>query len=136
MEVTRMRIFKAVQLSFCAVMLCAMLGTSLKADQWDKKTIVTFSDSVEIPGQVLPPGTYTFKLLNSDSERHIVQVWSADETQLFATIMAIPAYRLHPNDKTIFEFDERPANSPEALHTWFYPGDNFGIEFVYNEHKY
>jgi hypothetical protein len=131
-----MRIFKAVQLSLCAALLCATLGLSLHADQWDKKTVVTFSDSVEIPGQILPPGTYTFKLLNSATERHIVQIWSADETQLFATIMTIPAFRLQPPDKTIFEFDERPANAPEALHAWFYPGDNFGSEFVYNKRQY
>ena len=126
-----MRIIKAFQLSVCAAMLCAFLGTGANADTWNKKTVVTFSDSVEIPGQVLPAGTYVFKLANSISDRHIVQIWTGDETQLLATLMTVPDYRPDPPDKTIFEFDERPGDSPMAIHTWFYPGDNMGQEFVY-----
>jgi hypothetical protein len=127
-----MRIIKAFQLSVCAAMLCAFLGTGANADTWNKKTVVTFSDSVEIPGQVLPAGTYVFKLANSISDRHIVQIWTADETQLLATLMTVPDYRPDPPDKTIFEFDERPGDSSMAIHSWFYPGDNMGQEFVYS----
>jgi hypothetical protein len=115
----------------CAAVLCATFVTAARADNWDKKTIVTFSDSVEIPGQVQPAGTYVFKLANSASDRHIVQIWNGDETQILATILAIPNYRLDPSDGTIFEFDERRGDSPMALHIWFYPGDNTGQEFVY-----
>jgi len=102
-----------------------------RADTWDKKTIVTFSDAVEIPGQVLPAGTYVFKLANVMSDRHIVQIWNEDENQILATIQAIPSYRFDTPDRTIFEFDERLGASPMALHTWFYPGDSLGQEFIY-----
>jgi hypothetical protein len=105
----------------CAVVLCVIFVAAAKADAWNKKTIVTFSDSVEIPGQILPAGTYVFELVNSVSDRHIVQIWNGDETQLLATILAIPNYRLDTRDRTIFEFDERPGDSPMALHSWFYP---------------
>jgi hypothetical protein len=114
--------------------LCTFLGCRAKADTWDKKTVVTFSDSVEIPGQVLPAGTYVFKLANSISDRHIVQIWNEDETQLLATLLTAPDYRLNPPDKTIFEFDERPGDSPMAIHTWFYPGENMGQQFLYPHH--
>lgn len=130
-----MRIVKAIQISVCAVVLCATFVAAARADTWDKKTIVTFSDSVEIPGQVLPAGTYVFKLANSASDRHIVQIWNGDETQTLATILAIPNYRLDTPDRTIFEFDERPGDSPMALHSWFYPGDNSGQEFVYPRYR-
>ncbi len=126
-----MGIVRAIQISVCAAVLCATIVTAAKADTSDKKTIVTFSDSVEIPGQVLPAGTYVFKLASSVSDRHIVQIWNRDETQILATILAIPNYRLDVPDRTIFEFDERPGDSPMALHSWFYPGDNSGQEFVY-----
>jgi len=119
----------------CAALLCAAFVTAAWADQRDKKTIITFGDSVEIPGQVLPAGTYVFKLLNSPGDCHIVQIWNADETQILATIMAIPSYRADPPDRTIFEFDERAGDSPMALHSWFYPGDNTGQEFVYRENR-
>jgi hypothetical protein len=130
-----MRIVRAIQISMCAAVLCAAIVTAARADNWDKKTIVTFSDSVEIPGQVLPAGTYVFKLANSVSDRHIVQIWNGDETQILATILAVPINRLEPPDETIFEFDERPADSPMALHSWFYPGDNTGQEFVYPRYR-
>jgi len=90
---------------------------------------------VEIPGQVLPAGTYVFKLANFSSDRHIVQIWNEDETQILATIMAIPNYRLDVPEKTIFEFDERRGDSPMALHTWFYPGESMGQEFVYRGYR-
>ena len=48
-----------------------------------------------------------------------------------AIILAIPDYRLKPTGKTVITFDERAANSPEAIKAWFYPGDNYGQEFVY-----
>jgi hypothetical protein len=92
---------------------------------------------VEIPGVhlkgwgVLPAGTYVFKILDSQSDRHIVQIFDKGETQVFATILAIPNYRLKATDKTVVTFRERPAGQPEALRAWFYPGRNWGEEFVY-----
>jgi hypothetical protein len=126
-----MRIVKIIQLAVCALMICPVLSPAIKADDWDKKTVVTFADSIEIPGQVLPAGTYVFKLANSIADRHIVEVWTGDESQLLATILTIPDYRPDAPNKTVFEYDERPGDSPMALHAWFFPGDHTGQEFVY-----
>jgi hypothetical protein len=126
-----MRIVRSIQLSMCAAALCAACAAVAKADTWDKKTIVNFGNSIEIPGQVLPAGTYVFKLDNSSSDRHIVQVWNADQSQLLAILHAVPSERMYPPDSSIFEFDNRLGNSPNALHYWFYPGDTIGQEFVY-----
>src|SRR5204862_769013 len=101
------------------------------ADQWDKKTIVTFNAPVEVPGKVLPAGTYVFKLLDSASNRNIVQIYDKDEKQLLATILALPDYRLKPSDKPVITFEERPSGSPEAIKAWFYPGELYGQQFVY-----
>src|SRR5690349_5798506 len=59
-----------------------------KADQWDKRTIMTFSGPIEIPGQVLPAGKYVFKLMDSPADRHIVQVYNDKETHLITTLVA------------------------------------------------
>jgi hypothetical protein len=126
-----MQFKRAVQLSLWIALLCAVFDAGVRADTWDKKTIVTFSESVEIPGQVLPAGTYVFKLANTVSDRHVVQIWTEDETHILATIMTIPNYRLELSNRPMFEFDERPGNSPMALRSWFHPGDNSGQEFVY-----
>jgi hypothetical protein len=96
---------------------------------------------VEIPGvhlkgySVLPAGTYVFKILDSAADRHIVQIFNEDQTKVFATILAIPNYRLKATDKTVITFSERPAGQPEALRAWFYPGRNWGEEFVYPKAK-
>lgn len=131
---------KGAVVVLCAVLIAALFGAVLtpgaRADQWDKKTIVTFSDSVEIPGQVLPAGTYVFKLAESMTNRHIVQVWNADENEILATILTIPKMRFEAPDESMFEFDERPSNSPQALKAWFYPGNSTGEEFVYSHYSY
>jgi hypothetical protein len=119
----------------CTLLLCATFAPGVRADAWNKKTIVTFSDAVEIPGQVLPAGTYVFKLADFISERHVVQIWNADEDQILATIFAVPSTRFEAPDQSIFEFEERPGNSPMALKYWFYPGDSTGQEFTYSHHS-
>jgi len=119
----------------------AVLAPAVKADEWNRKTTVTFSAPVEIPGvhlagwAVLPAGTYIFKILDSQSDRHIVQIFSSDEKTIYATILAIPNYRLKPTSHTVITFRERPAGEPEALRAWFYPGRNWGEEFVYPKSK-
>jgi len=128
-----------------AVLGMAFLGAafspSAKADDYDKKTTITFSGPVEIPPvyitgmRVLPAGTYVFKLLNSSSDRHIVQIFNQDQTMIYATILAIPNYRLTPKDKTVITFNEGLRGAPEALRAWFYPGANWGEEFVYPKAK-
>jgi hypothetical protein len=115
----------------------AAFTTIASADAYNEKTVITFSGPVEIPGVhlkgwgVLPAGTYVFKLVDSQSDRHIVQIFSADEKTVYATILAIPNYRLKVTGKTVITFRERPAGEPEALRAWFYPGKNWGEEFVY-----
>jgi hypothetical protein len=96
--------------------------------------VITFSAPVEVPGvgqHLLPAGTYVFKLLDSFSDRHIVQIFNQDETQVLTTILAIPNYRLKATDKTVITFRERPVGEPESLKAWFYPGHEWGEHFVY-----
>jgi hypothetical protein len=86
---------------------------------------------MQVPKKVLEPGKYVFKLADSQSDRHIVQIFSEDEKHLITTILAIPNYRLKVRGKSEFGFWETPAGQPRALRAWFYPGDNFGHEFAY-----
>jgi LPXTG-motif cell wall-anchored protein len=126
-----MKIVKAVFCFLAITLLGVTVLPSARADELNKKTVMTFSQPIEIPGQVLPAGTYTFKLLDSLSDRHIVQVFTADGTRLITTVLAINNYRLHPTGDSVVKFAERSGDNPEALKAWFYPGDNFGQEFVY-----
>jgi len=120
--------------AFLALAVLFIGSTTASAQFASKKTTVTFTDPVEIPGvnaQVLPAGVYVFRLLDSLSDRHIVQVFNKDESHIYATILAIPNYRLRATDKTVITFAEHAAGEPQAIRAWFYPGDNWGQEFVY-----
>src|SRR5258706_3778840 len=127
----------------CGVaLIAAALTPSAKADQWDKKTIITINEPVQVPSccnpdhvVVLQPGTYVLALVDSLSDRHIVRVFEQDQKTVVTTILAIPNYRLKPTDKSTFQFWETPAGQPRAMRAWFYPGDNFGQEFAYPKTK-
>jgi len=120
-------------------MICLMLfGTLLvpngRADASDRKTIVTVNQPIQVPGKVLPAGTYVFKLLNSN-DLTLVAIYNADEMHLITTLRGISDSRMQTPDKTILQFEERPSGQPEALKAWFYPGDDSGVEFVYPTQK-
>ncbi|MBZ5677828.1 MAG: hypothetical protein LAP61_26575 [Acidobacteriia bacterium] len=136
-----MTAIRVVPTMFCLALFGAAFSPSAKADDYDKKTTFTFSQPIEIPPvhltgyRVLPAGTYVFKLINSSSNRHIVQIFNKDQTKIFATILAIPNYRLQPKDKSVITFSEAVQGNPQAIRAWFYPGANWGEEFVYPKAK-
>ncbi len=121
---------------FAAVLGAVTVAPNAAADEWNKKTIVKISGQMEVPGAVLQPGTYVFKLADSASNRNIVMIQNERQNKTFATILAIPNYRLHPTSDSQFLFWETPAGQPPALRAWFYPADNFGQEFVYPKGRF
>ena len=123
-----MRFVKAL---CCATALTAMIAPGARADEWNKKTILTFSGPVQIPGATLPAGAYVFKLADIPGNRHVVQVFSKDEKKIFATMLAVPNQRMEASDKPIVLFSERATGSPQAVKVWYYPGETIGNEFVY-----
>lgn len=130
----RMNRVKILGMIFVLSLIALAVPSGAKADEWNRKTKVTFSAPVEVPGvgaQVLPAGTYIFKVLDSPSDRHIVQIFNEAEDHVFTTILAIPNYRLKATDKTVMTFRERAEGQPEAIRAWFYPGHQWGEEFVY-----
>jgi hypothetical protein len=127
---------------FGVVLIAAAVTPPVKADQWDKKTVITINEQVQVPSccndghvVVLQPGTYVLVLVDSLSDRHIVRVFAQDEKTVITTILAIPNYRLQPTGTSTFQFWETPAGQPRAMRAWFYPGDNFGQEFAYHKTK-
>jgi hypothetical protein len=121
-------------LAFVAVVSMAGMGIAA-ADQWDKKTIITTDEVMQLPNMMLQPGTYVIKLAESSSNRHIVQFFDKDEKHLITTVLAIPNQRLRLTGKSVFAFWEVPAGQPKALRAWFYPGDSFGQEFAYRRQE-
>src|SRR6266508_1064952 len=112
-------------------MLVAFLAPAAHADEWTKLTYFTFSAPVEVPGMVLPAGTYKFELADPDASRRVVRISEKEGGKIQGIFLSIPDQTLQPSDKPLVMFKEAPAGAPEAVKAWFYPGETIGYEFVY-----
>src|ERR1700680_379234 len=133
-----MKIFTVVALLCSFALVALAFAVNIQPDTFKKKTVITFIEPFEVPGvdaQILPAGTYVFKVLESFGDRNIVQIFNADETHVLTTILAINNYRLKPTEKTVLTFKERGEGQPEAIKAWFYPDNAFGQEFVYSKKR-
>ncbi|HVB32930.1 MAG TPA: hypothetical protein VNJ52_00950 [Patescibacteria group bacterium] len=128
---SRSRIVSFFSVFFAAGLLSFMLVPGARASAWNQKTLVTVNGPVEIPGHVLSPGTYTFRLIDSISGSSIVAITNAETGKLITYALAEPAFRPNVTAKPVVTLEERPSNSPPALLKWFYPGDEWGQKFIY-----
>jgi hypothetical protein len=105
----------------------------IQADEGDQASKLTFSKSVQIPGRVLPAGTYWFVLDDSPGNTNIIRVFNADRSMLYATLFTIGEIRSQATDDTAITFVNRGSMQPETLVSWFYPGRTDGHEFLYSQ---
>jgi LPXTG-motif cell wall-anchored protein len=125
------------QLSLLAAAGLFFAGTffvpQVKAGDFDMLTHVKFNQPVEIPGMVLAPGEYTMKILPRLSTPDVVVFSNATDQHVYEMVLALPVYRMQPAEHTIITFHERSGNSPQAIKDWWYPGRNYGEEFLYQK---
>jgi hypothetical protein len=119
-----------------AGMLFAIGGVVSHAygSEMDEGTMITFAQPVEIPEQVLGPGSYYFVRIDhgNSPDVNLIQIFNSDQTKLLATIQTVTAERrLDPSGKTVLTFAETAKDAPLALRSWFYPGSLEGHEFLY-----
>jgi len=105
------------------------------ADEFDQATTITFNAPVQIPGRILPAGTYLFKLANRNSDLNTIQVFNADRTVLYATVETIETDRQQATGDIEVTLAEQGSGQPDALVKWFYPGRETGHEFLYSKEK-
>jgi hypothetical protein len=125
------RKLSVVLIAICAAVLLLLLSEVAKGDENNKETKITFNGPVEVPGHVLPAGTYDFSLVRSASDRDIVEIRSNDGMHLLAIVMTDPVQNSEPSNHTKITFERRGASQPEAIKDWFYPGDDTGRQFIY-----
>jgi hypothetical protein len=114
-----------------AVVLLVLASRSARADEFDRLMVITFSGPVEIPGKVLPAGTYQFTLADPDGDPHVLEIRNGDGSQVYATLLTTAEQRSAPTDEPVVTFEERAAGSPEAIRAVFYPGETTGMGLVY-----
>ncbi len=108
----------------------AMLVPNAKADDWNRRTVINIAEPIDVQGTVLIPGTYLMKLADSTSDRHIVEIFNADETHLLATVLTVSAHRLTPTENAKFKFYETTPHAPMVLRTWYFAGSEDGEAFA------
>jgi len=124
---------RSLAIVFCFILACVVFLPAARADDWNQMTKMEFSEPVEIPGAVLPAGTYWVVLLSNQSDRDIVRIFSSDWSEIYATVLTVPTERMQATNRTEIRFAERPHSQPEALLKWYYPGLLIGHEFLYRE---
>lgn len=98
-----------------------------------RTTKLTITEPTEISGTVLQPGTYMIRVRDFKAGKIQVQVTDEKDKAIFATVTAMRMRRnLDTNQQQSeqTEFTYTTANGHPALHTWFYPGDEWGEEFT------
>jgi hypothetical protein len=105
---------------------------SARADENDQATKLTFNQAVQIPGHVLPAGTYWFMLTNTQYSRNIVAIYNANRSTVIATVLTVDTRSATAPDQTAVTFAAPEPMQPQALLSWFYPGDPTGHQFMYS----
>lgn len=88
---------------------------------------LTFSGPIHIPEVTLPAGTYIFSLQSSS----IVQVMSADRSEVYAMFFTAPAQREEIADEVEMTFVPTGDYAPQRIAKWFLPYKTAGYEFLY-----
>jgi len=130
-----MKLLTRIGTGLCLTVLCVLIAPNARADDADQKTTVTLTDPVEVPGvgqHLLPAGTYVFKLKNSSTDRHIVEISNQDGSKVLTTLLTIPNHRLKATSTAVLTFSDQPAGQPAALKAWFHAGEHSGEQFVWD----
>jgi hypothetical protein len=127
--------FRTLVVVLCVAFIWAVLSPNANAQRFDKGTKITMNTPFQVPGKTLPAGDYVIRLMEIEGNRRVVQIMSATEQKSLAIALAIPDYVLKAPDKTHLSFYEVDRGKPLPVHAWFYPGSNFGVEFVYPKTK-
>jgi len=90
----------------------ALFQPHARADEESQTAKMTFSAPVEIPGQVLPAGSFIFERADDNDLRNVVRILNADRTVLYATLETNPVDRRSPTDNRLSRSLNRVQETP------------------------
>lgn len=115
------------------IIIGCMTTAPARADEENQATRLTFSQPVQIPGKLLPAGTYWFVLAENVADRDIVEVFNEDRTVEYATLFTVPSQLPNAADDTTLTFARSQSSDTPALMNWAYPGELTGHQFIYSK---
>ncbi len=120
------------RLTFAAsILACFTAVAAFAQPPSDMRTIFTFSGPTAVPGVTLPAGSYLFRIIDESTARTVVQVSSPDGKTPYSMFLVWRATRPDIPKNAEIRFMETAAGMPQAVRTWWYPGDRAGYELVY-----
>lgn len=131
-----MTLYLRKTLCLIAIAAAALVSSSAaSAQQWNDRTVLTFSEPMIVPGATLQPGTYVFQLVNSDSNRHVVKITKEDSGEVVTLTQAVPTKRAEAKGDIVLRVSPTDPGTPPAVTAWFYPGSRYGHQFVYPDEQ-
>jgi hypothetical protein len=105
--------------------LTACFAPSIQADERNKETHLSINQPLQVGDTLLAPGQYDFELIGP----RVVSIYNVGRNRSEGLVLGWPAYRTNGDDKKLFEVSQSQGDQPATLKTWFYPGDNSGLQF-------
>jgi hypothetical protein len=135
MHMTRISSWGAGILAVTLVVAAASADVYAQLTTTHKRTYLTFSGPVQIPGATLPAGTYLFQIADPAAQT-TWQVLDAKHNVL-AQFFFVPTGNRRIQEinraggKPVVRFHETPQGVAPALKILYYPLDSAGYVFVY-----
>jgi hypothetical protein len=133
---TRIISIATTVLATLVLVAITLSSASAQGGTANKQTFLTFSGTVQVPGAMLPKGTYVFRIADPDTQR-VWQVLDKSQRHVLAQF-----YYVRTGDRTIAEmnaahgrpvvhFHETAQGVTPAIKVLYYPTDMAGAEFLY-----
>jgi hypothetical protein len=124
---------RKMQIRRLLTFLALAASPALQALNPPRSFVMKTTEPVVVSNTLLPPGSHVWRLMDSQSNLHIVQISNEATHRVEAVILAIPAYRESVTDTDQVQFWETPVGYARAVRGWFRPGESFGQEFPYSK---
>ena len=132
---TRSAIVRTLSVFLSAGLLSFIAVPKAHAIGWHQEIFVTVNKPVEIPGRVIGPGTYIFRVVRPDLTPYAVQVINESTDRSEGIFLTLPAHQAQLTGRTVIKLLEAKADNANAvpeITKWFYPGNRTGHEFIYS----
>jgi len=133
---TRMISWGAGILAAALVVTAASAHLSAQGATIDKRTFLTFSAPVQVPGATLPAGTYVFRIVNPGAQT-VWEVLDATERHVLAQFFFVRTAdrtiqeQNRAHGKPVVRFHETPHGVAPPMKVLYYPTDPAGHMFLY-----
>jgi hypothetical protein len=109
----------------------SVMSPMTRADDSVKQAMVTIQSPEQVPGSVLPAGTYNFKQTGMQSGWAIVQIYSNDGSALVSTVLAYPNPKVASNGQNVVTYTANGSGSIPAIEGIVFTGDSTVQQFAY-----